>query len=363
MRENKRSDKPKPPEPEARKETREVDKTVEVVIPKQMEPDEILRKKFLRIEPYDKFKKGKKTASIDAPEVKLMGAFDKAEKMVEKGANPESIVSIILQDKKGMPGEERHTTLEEFIKPKTKKRLSEELSRGGWISIGSDSKALGGGGDGGFRADQAASTLLKFAGLLAEKSEKEPAEKRKEYARAVADTLHAVNNIISGGAIAGGTLAGSSGGAGGMQKLGEPFRGPTWYQLDEKSKLMATWWMENVKFRGQYSYAGEWLGRQFGPAKFWKKLQKARKKRKKYNKLEKMLDIFYINIEDVFEIDKLTAQEVFDLEKYDKKHPTETQYKAMLKLMKEEGYVEERHFVSSVKLAKKFQPSDVYYGR
>ena len=62
-------------------------------------------------------------------------------------------------------------------------------------------------------------------------------------------------------------------------------------------------------------------------------------------------------------MDTLTAEEIFDLEDYRKKHPTERQYQALLKLMKEEGYVEERQFISAVQVAKKFQPSDVYYGR
>ncbi len=348
---------------------------VKVVTSKEVERDDASLKRVLRIEPYGSFRGGgsKKPQPVEASEIKLMGdaesvrfndAIKEAEKLRDKGANPQSIVSIILQDKQGNPGREQHTTLEELLRPKTRNQVRKDLAQGGWISFGS---GRGGAGseppaDGrGLRVEQAASTLLKLAGSIAEKASAEP-ERRGEYGRAVANIVDAVRSIFAGPAEPTG-ISGLSGEEAQRRQPLQAFRGPTWYQLDETSKLAALWWYDNMKWRGQYAYVGELIGYPWGPMKAWKNVEKARRKRKKYEKLEKLLDIFYINIEDIFAIDKLTAQEIYDLEDYGKKHPTEVQYRAMVKLMKEEGYVEQRQFISSVEISKKFQPSDVYYPR
>jgi hypothetical protein len=346
----------------------------ELVKSKELERDEASIRKVLRIEPYGSFKKGaRKPQPVEASEIRLMGdaenvkfndAVKEAERRVEKGVNPQSIVSIILQDEQGKPGREQHTTLEELLQPKTKSRIRKDLSQGGWITFGGGGGTPSAGppeGGGSLPAEQAASTLMKLAGVIAEKAEREP-ERRGEYGRAVADIVNAVSAIFAPPGREGSVSQLSGGDA----ERGRPlraFKGPTWYQLDETSKLAALWWYENVKWRGQYAYVGELIGYPWGPMKEWKDVEKRRRRRKKYTKLEKLLDIFTVNIEDVFEIDKLSAQEIFELEDYTKKHPTERQYMAMVKLMKEEGYVEQRQFISSVEISKKFQPSDVYYPR
>jgi len=347
---------------------------VEVVTSKEVERDDASLKRVLRIEPYGSFRKGaKKPQPVEASEIKLMGdaesvrfndAIKEAEKLRDKGANPQSIVSIILQDKQGNPGREQHTTLEELLQPKTRNQVRKDLAQGGWISFGNGEGGAGSEppADGRrLKVEQAASTLLKLAGSIAERAEAEP-ERRGEYGRAVANIVDAVRSIFTGPSESG-SVSGLSGEEAQRRQPLHAFRGPTWYQLDETSKLAALWWYDNVKWRGQYGYIGELIGYPWAPMKAWKKVEKARRKRKKYEKLEKLLDIFYLNIEDVFAIDKLSAQEIFDLEDYSKKHPTEVQYRAMVKLMKEEGYVEQRQFISSVEISKKFQPSDVYYPR
>ncbi|GEM_PF-1479444 len=346
-----------------------------IITEKQKDFDESNIKKVLKIEAFGEFKKGgKKPDPVEISEiglkeeiveVQLDQALEEAQRMQQDGVPDNTIVSMRVPEEHGRLSREKRTTLGELLEPETKKMLRKEFESGGFLIFG------GGGGSGGpegsgFRAEHAASTLFKLAGKISEDAFEHP-KKRRSYAKAVADIVDSVKSFMTTGLEEEGggaqTTAGLFGGSYSRREALKPFKGPMWYNMGESSKLAALWWMDNVKFRGQYSYAGEYLGHQWAPIKAWKKIEDARRNKKKYTKLEKLLDIFFINIEDVFEIDKLSAQEIFDLEDYDREHPTEKQYRAMIKLMKEEGYVEERQFISSVKIAKSFQPSDVYYGR
>ena len=345
------------------------EKSGEIVKSKQAEKDSSISR-VLRIEPYASFKKGAKKPSpieIEAIDLKapiedmaLNDALREAEKMKADGANLKSPVTLIRDGHR-----EEHTTLRELLKPKTRTRLRKDFDKGGLILFGGGGGGGSSDGSGGFKAEHAASTLMKVGGMIAEEWSAKPrlnAGKRRAYAEAVAGVVDAVRTVVSP-PHGSGTVTSLGGGA--HEALGPAgaFRGPSWYRMDETSKLAAIWWYENMKFRGQYSYVGPLIGYPWGPMKDWKKVEKARRSKKKYSKLEKLLDIFYINIEDVFEIDHLTAQEIFDLEDFDKKHPTEKQYQAMKKLMKEEGYVEQRQFISAVEHAQKYEPSDSYIPR
>lgn len=339
-----------------------------IVTAKQQEHDESSIRRIMKIDPFGSFRKGdKKPPPVEIAEIGLKGAnveemklgdaLDEARKMKEEGASPKSPVRIITGD----GHREQHTTLQELLRPKTKTRLEKDFRSGGLIILGGD----GDSGGGGFKPEEAASTLLKTAGVIAQEwyeNYREDERRRNETGSVVKDIIGAVKAVIFGGDELD-TRAGMGGGDSTQGRALKAFKGPTWYQMDETSKFGALWWYDNMRFRGQYAYIGKWIGHPWGFKEWTKRQKKWSKKKDKYTKTEKLLDIFFINIEDVFEVDKLTAQEVYDLEDYDKKHPTEKQYMALKKLMKEEGYVEERQFISAVEVAKSFQPSDVYVPR
>ena len=234
----------------------------EVVAERQQGQDESHIRKILKIEPYGPFKKGeKKPVPIeiseiglkgDINEVKLSDALKEAEKMKKDGLSGDTIVSLRLPEKHGGLGREKQTTLKKLLQPKTREKLRKDFAGGGVIILGGEEKVSETSSALGLKSEQAASTLLKLAGIIAEKSEEEPGKMRGEYAKSVASILDAVKSLIMGSGEES-TTAGFLGGDAEGRKPLRAFKGPTWYQLDETSKLAAVWWMENVKFRGQYA--------------------------------------------------------------------------------------------------------------
>jgi len=123
---------------------------------------------------------------------------------------------------------------------------------------------------------------------------------------------------------------------------------PNWFRMGEVSKLATLWLINNVRWRYQYAIMGDTIALPWSTKRYYDDLRKKRKKRKKVGDVAQLLDIFTIDLEDIFDIDTLGIHEVLDLDDISKTRPSETEYKALKKLMKEEGYFEVSEVITTI---------------
>jgi len=315
----------------------------------QVEEAESSKKKLMRIEPYGSFKMiaGEKSSPMTAqkpPEVRLGGvdvvkgegeyrvtdAITSAKEMVERGVDAKERVKVITYDSEGKPVQNTLTVNQLAGLGKNEKLFKTLNDHGGWIKFGGD-----GGSDGtpDARVDEAIrGQLFNLAGAIAEKADEHP-ERIQRYGGVVKDIVEkalmpSYDDVVR-----------RAFGGGGDIDLMSPNRGPMWYQLDETSRIAAIWYMDNIKWRGQYSIVGEYVSRQWSVKKHWKK-----KKKKKDYDLEKVLDIWALDVKDVFDL-KDTGEKF----KETKFKPPMKYYESIIKLMKTAGYFEVAKAVEKAK--------------
>lgn len=326
----------------------------DVKLPKKppKEYDEIYEKRIKKVEPFGSFKRI--VGETEIPELKstqqygIADAIKSAEHLVdEHGADPDKKVLVLTQDNKGNPAE-KSITLEELSNLSKNKELFKKLKKqGGWIRFGDGGPSKPSRGD----QEKTQRVLVNTAIKVAEESEAEP-KRRKEFARFAARCVNTANDIGVGFGAVGGLDA---------IKPERPDAGLPWNARDllgkpyigKKDKFVADWLADNIKIRMQYAIIGDFLpNTSLG---WWEKAQKKRKKKKKHgglSELEKLLDIWHIDIEDVFDIEELAKEEEFSLD-YLQEEPSTKRYAILIELMQEEGYEKEAKFLETLKIGEK----------
>jgi len=329
-------------------------------------------RKLLTIKPRPKFteKTKKKRATSGGPgdeqgEYSMDDVKKYTRNLLSVGADPQEEVTIVIPGRRGKSVRGEKVTLGEIAGSDGKERwFTEAAKKGGTIEFGGegpppDTPPL----------DPEERTLFTYfatemgkEGNSLGNTPKEKKRKRKT-AEVVSDLISAIIPDLGSMVGHGGTSA-TYRGRGGRRRRGPampmPYRGPLWFQLDESSRLGHLWFLDNIKYRSQYSVWGHYVSRQWSVIKHWEKSEKIWKKAKKMSDLEKRLDIFHIDIEDVFDLGNLSIEEIYEIEDLEALKPTAKEYQVLQKFMKEEGYVREAEALEAVEAAEEFEPREAY---
>jgi len=282
----------------------------------------------------------------------------KAKERISEGADPKTPVEIIFSSKEGLPVKEE-LPLEKVAKLDEESRVYKKLeSEGGIVDLGAEVSekhvklADGGGGDPP-SIKQKTRQALFFVAARTNSILKEQGKNPKERASKIKPFFDAEVDVRSDGVSEdklrlalgktptySGTMMGAGGGMQTLQGLASPDLPSRWYLIGDAARIGFIWMMDQHKFRFQYTILGKHITLPWSRKDYYKERRKKAKKWRKMSDLEKRLDIFDINLEDIFDVDTLSIEEVFELDDLEKVKPTMDEYRAMTKLMKEEGYYE-----------------------
>lgn len=315
-----------------------------------------------RIDPFGDFKAEEK-AGDELKQYTVSEAVKSAEHLVrDHGLEESQEVTVITDNGEGETVEEE-MTLEDMSKLPKKSRLYSKLKDdGGWVRFKGEDPHTS---EDETVKKNVAGVLFKTAGMIAERVEdgRIPKKKGMRAGEIAAKCIRLRDDILENGLDKyGGVQAfGALGGRGHQQPLQGYQVGTTWDNLDYRSRQVANWFFDNVKYRFSSLIVGKYISTSLSLNKPWKGREKKRKKwKKKVRDFEDLFDIFYVHMEDVFDLDNLSVYEIFDLEDYDKEHPTGKQYRALKKMMEEEGYFKEHEAITSVEITKTHETGDVF---